>query len=99
MKYTTMRDASNRLVINFNNIPSFLYWWYKRKIIKKYNLKMINSLTKSIDVKFQSFKSDKGNVSLEWDNWSGFSIVSLDNQSENFVLKIAKFLGYPDQSS
>jgi len=100
MIYNQFRNHSGRLVINFSKVPSLLYWWYKRRIIKKFDLKPVTKIVEDLDVKFQTFQSENGyKISLEWDNWSGFLIVSLDEKSENFVLKIANFLGYSDQSN
>lgn len=92
MTYNKFRDSSNRLTINFNNIPSFLYWWYKKKIIKKFNLKQTTALTESIDFNFQTFKSNRGSINIEWDTWSGLSIVAIDSKSEILLLDILRYL-------
>ena len=93
MTYEQLRDNKDRLTINFSKIPSLLYWWYKRRIIKKFDLKAVTSIVEDLDVKFQTFQSENGyKISLEWDTWSGFSIVALNKESEKLVMNILKFM-------
>jgi len=92
MKYNKFRDASNRLTISFDEIPSFLYWWYKRKLVKKFHLVQENKMVKDVDTKFQTFILDGNLINIEWDNWNGFSIVALDKNSEPLLLEFLEYL-------
>jgi len=93
MIYNKFRDNSNRLTIVFSKIPSILYWWYKRKIIKKFQLSIVSDKIRGIDTIFQTFQSKNGYmINIEWDVWSGFSIVALNKESEKLVNDILSFM-------
>ena len=92
MVYSRYRDDQNKATISFPNVPSFLYWWYKKKIIKKFNLQPNTNETNSLDTRFQTFISDGGRVNIEWDTWSGLSIVALDDKTEKLLLDILEYL-------
>jgi len=93
MTYNKFRDNSNRLTIVFSKIPSILYWWYKRKIIKKFQLSTVSDKIRGIDTIFQTFQSKNGDmINIEWDVWSGFSIVALNKESEKLVNDILSFM-------
>ena len=46
-----------------------------------------------LDVAFQEFSSNAGTVSFEWDNWTEFTVVAKDTESEPLVEAIGAFLG------
>ena len=93
MIYYKNKDNQDRQTINFPKIPSFLYWWYKRKIIKNFNLLPITEVTQDLDVKFQTLKSNNGEaINIEWDTWSGFCIVALNKEAEQLILDILEYM-------
>ena len=46
-----------------------------------------------LDVAFQEFSSKAGTVSFEWDNWTEFTVVAKDTESEPLAEAIGAFLG------
>jgi hypothetical protein len=46
-----------------------------------------------LDEVFQQYRSSAGTVSLEWDNWTEFTVVAEDARSETLVQAIGAFLG------
>ena len=42
--------------------------------------------------KLRSYASSQGEVAIDWDNWSGFTVTALDVNSEDLVLDIGRYL-------
>ena len=93
MKYKEYKDASNRLTISLYNCPKILYWWVKRNVKNQFSLKPINNTVEGLNESFQNFESLDGKyISIDWDNWSGFTITALNKKSEEFLLSIGEYL-------
>jgi len=92
MKLAEYRDFSGRLTVAIEDMPSLKYRFVCWRICRNFNLKKSSDYTRGLDEKFQSFSSAHGSVSIDWDNWSGFMVVSLSPASDSLVMKISEWL-------
>ncbi|MEX2497858.1 MAG: hypothetical protein WD397_03160 [Wenzhouxiangellaceae bacterium] len=92
MKYRAYRDESNRATVAIEGCPLILYPYYSWRIKKKFSLKKHGKLLKSLDGRSQNYKVCGHLVSIEWDNWSGFSVVAVESGAEEIVSKIGRYL-------
>ncbi len=89
MIYTKYRDRHDRLVINFEAVPLFLFWWYKKRIVDRFKLRLSgNKVSKTNTTKSQTLESTRGSVKIEWDGCSGLSVIALDRSSDELVMEI-----------
>ena len=86
------RDASERLTFDFSKIQIQDYLKVTKKIVKEFNLEPIGELIQGFDEIFQNYKLNNHLIGLEWDNWSGYSVVARSVESENLAKNIAKFI-------
>lgn len=92
MKYQEYRDASDRLTIGLEGFPSLTYRWAKWKIARKFSLEKTGECVSGASEKFQPYSNASGSVSIEWDNWSGLTVVAIDPDSEQLVTQIGGYL-------
>ncbi|OUS08054.1 hypothetical protein A9Q81_00670 [Gammaproteobacteria bacterium 42_54_T18] len=92
MEVTESRDASDRYTVEIYDLPVWKYSWLKWRLSRIFRLKSRERTIISLDERFQQLGSDEGEVSIEWDIWSGFIVVSIDKYSENLVIKIRDYL-------
>ena len=92
MKIRKYKDASDRLTIAIENMPSITYRFVRWQLCRKFGLKKSGEYTTGLDEKFQEFSSADGTVSIEWDIWSGFTVTALDSDSEVLVEKVGVWL-------
>jgi len=92
MKFTEYRDASNRLTVGVEDLPAWKYRWFKWKIRKAFKLKTKSKTVATFDEKFQELSCKAGEVGIDWDVWSGFTVTSLNNESDSLVKKIQEYL-------
>lgn len=85
-------DASSRLNIEFEEIPYIQYNALSQSIIKHFELKTYSKKSIGFDEIFQEFKHKEAHISLEWDNYSGYTIVAHNTQSHILLQKIAHFI-------
>ena len=85
MKLTKYRDSSGRLAVAIDDMPSLAYRFVRWRLCKEFSLNKAGDYKRGLDSKFQDFSGAEGKVSIEWDNWSGFSVVALDSESEPLV--------------
>jgi hypothetical protein len=71
------RDASGRLTFELSRIPAA----------------QENALvTNGYDIVFQDYRRGEQVVGLEWDNWTGFTVVSKSTSSESLVEEIGAWM-------
>jgi len=92
MKFREYRDASHRLTVSLDRVPSLAYRVVRWKLTRHFNLKKSSPYIKVLEEKFQNFSGDKGNVSIDWDVWSGFVVTALNTESEPLVREIGDYL-------
>lgn len=92
MKITEYRDASDSLTVEIYDIPVWKYSWVKWKLRKKFKLKGKSNTVITFDERFQELLCKEAKVSIDWDIWSGFTVTSLNNESELLVKKIREYL-------
>lgn len=92
MKFSEYRNASNCLTIEVEGMPSLAYRFVRWRLCRQFELTKASDYVKGLDEKFQSFASAQGKVSIDWDNWSGFTVVALDTPSEPLLLNIKSWL-------
>jgi hypothetical protein len=64
-----------------------------RLISRQFHLQPMGAVAVLLDEAFQEYRSKSGAVSLEWDNWTEFTVVAKDAESEPLVQEIGAFLG------
>lgn len=92
MQVTKYRDASNRFTVEISDMPEWKYSWVKWKLKKSFSLKKKTKTIISLDERFQEFYSKTGSISVDWDNWNGFTVTALSKESEHLVQEIQEFL-------
>jgi hypothetical protein len=85
------RDKSDRLVIDFHHIKAGMYSKVTDDIIDKFGLEVVGEKTIGLDEVFQDFSRGDMVLSLEWDNWSGYSINAKSASAEQLVREIASY--------
>ena len=88
-----LRDASGRLCFEMFLVPACSYDAVTQDIAAKFELVFHNSLVSSIlGYAFQDYRSGEHVVGLEWDNWTGFSVVAKTPESEVLLREIGSWL-------
>ena len=87
-----IRDNSGRLTTSAFRFPKLLYRFVAWKIAKKYKLKKSGPLLKGVDELAQIYADQNYNIAIEWDNWTGFTVVALDEDSEELIKEIDSYL-------
>ena len=86
------RNVSNKLTYDFHEIVINDYLCITDAIVKRYKLKKSSQLVHGLDEIFQNFKTGEKVIGLEWDIWSGYTIVAQNAESEDLVKNIAAFV-------
>lgn len=86
------RDNSGRLTTSIFRLPKILYRYVAWRIAKRYGLKKSGSILKGVDEMAQKYANEKYNISIEWDIWSGLTVVALDGNSEGLIEEIDCYL-------
>ena len=86
------RNASNQLTIDFEKVKSTMYSKITQAVIKTFSLKSSSQLTEGLDEVFQNFKLDDAEIGLEWDIWSGYTVVAKNVKAEELVREVATFI-------
>jgi len=92
MKAQKIRDSSQRLSVEIDDLKKSDYHLLTLKISKKFNLMASSKVTHGFDEIFQDYTDKKHTIGLEWDIWSGYIIVTKDKESEELVNKIYDWL-------
>lgn len=87
------RDASGRLTFEMFKVPADSYWAVCGAAATTFHLTPNNALvTDGIDIVFQDYRRGEQIIGLEWDNWTGFTVVAKTTASESLVQEIAVWL-------
>jgi len=88
-----IRDASNRLAYCFDSISPNSYRAITDDVTSSFRLDARTDRVVGLSEVFQEFCSADGQaVGLEWDNWSGYMVVSLEPSSEQLAKEVATFI-------
>jgi hypothetical protein len=86
------RDFSNRVTFDFDSVDADMYTIITQSIVEKFNLKPKNKLLEGVEEIFQDFKIDKAVLGLEWDIWSGYTVVAKNKEAKELVRDVAEFI-------
>jgi hypothetical protein len=86
------RNASNLLTIDFDKIEASKYSKITKEVVKHFNLEENKEIVRGLDVVFHEFKLSKAIISLEWDNWSGYTVTAINVEAEPLARDIAAFI-------
>jgi hypothetical protein len=86
------RDASDRLTFDMAGVPADSYPAFCRGIAEKFQLRPVERGIAGLDEVFRDYGREGLVIGLEWDNWSGFTVVAKSPQAEQLVRQIAAYL-------
>ena len=86
------RDFSGRLTYEINGFPAESYKSQKKALAKKFGLLPIGITVNGPDEAFQTFAKGLKRIGIEWDIWSGFSVVAKSESAEELVKEIGQHL-------
>jgi hypothetical protein len=86
------RDNSGRLVIDFHHIEAGMYSKATDDIVAKFGLEVAGEKMVGLDEVFQDFSRGEMVLSLEWDNWSGYTVNAKSSSAEQLVREIASYI-------
>ncbi len=86
------RDANNRLTYDFSKIEGSSYRKITDAIAKKFDLSVASGEVAGLDEVFQDFKQGSLVVGLEWNIWSGYSVVAKRAIAEPLAQEIASYI-------
>ncbi len=86
------RNFSHQLSFDFAKLSILRYSKITKSVVKKFHLEPANEKTKTFDEVFQDFKIGKSLVGLEWDVWSGYSVVAKNESAESLAREIAFYV-------
>ena len=92
MKISKSRDASDNLTVSIDKMPVFKYRFIRWLICKQFGLKKHSKYVQGLNERFQTFQGEAGQVSIEWDAWSGFIVSAVDKDSETLLEQIHSWL-------
>ncbi len=86
------RNASQRLTIQFFQIEADLYQQMTQLVVSQFQLEPVGEPASGPQERFQEFQHQRKVISLEWDFWSGYTVVAKTESAENLVRKIAAYI-------
>ena len=86
------RDASNRLCYEIHDTDSLQYPELAATVASEFNLIAVGDLITGVDEMFRDYTDGSLCIGLDWDIWSGFSVVAKTPESEPLVESIGAFL-------
>ena len=86
------RDASHRLTFELPKVEAGSYRAICQELEKKFNLRSSSALISGFDEVFQDYSLGSETVGLEWDVWTGFTVVAKTPESEALVKRIGEYL-------
>jgi len=86
------KDNSNRLSFDFDKIEGASYRKITDAVVSKYCLEVASKKIAGFDEVFQDFKKGNEVVGLEWDNWSGYTVVAKSTSAESLAREIAGYI-------
>jgi hypothetical protein len=87
------RNASGRLTFDMFRVPADDYRAVRDALIEAFSLAPNSAkVTNGWDIAFQDFRRGEQVVGLEWDNWTGFTVVAKTPDAEPLVKEMAAWL-------
>jgi hypothetical protein len=87
------RNASNELTFEMFRIPADSYPALCVAVAAAFQLSPENPLvTNGWDVMFRDYRRGEQVIGLEWDNWTGFTVIAKTTNSESLVQEIGAWL-------
>jgi hypothetical protein len=87
------RDASGRLTFEMFRASADSYRAMCSSLVNAFQLVPDTPLVSNgWDIVFQDYRCGEQIVGLEWDNWSGFTVVAKTSETEPLVQEIAAWL-------
>src|SRR5207245_410338 len=87
------RDASGRLTFEMFRAPAGSYRAICEVVAGTFELAPHTApVTNGYDIVFQDYRRGEQILGLEWDNWTGFTVVAKSSASEPLVREIAAWL-------
>ena len=83
-----LRDYSGRLTFEIFDVPGESYDIKKKELAKAFALKRWGFTIHGFDESFQSFRRGKQKISIEWDIWSGLTVVAKNIEAEELISDI-----------
>ena len=91
MKISSQINASGRYTVSMDDVPRVLYRYYVWVIKRRYKLVKMTKRVSTVDQVFQDFQRAGAKISIGWDNWSGLTVSSLDEASDELAMDIEKY--------
>src|SRR5947208_2400630 len=89
---TALPPPNGRLVFEMFRVSSDSYRALCDAIVAAFELVPNSSLVDGWDLIFQDYRNGDHVVGLEWDNWTGFTVIAKNSDSEPLVRDIAAWL-------
>jgi hypothetical protein len=86
------RDNSNRLSFDFDKIEGALYRKVTDTVVSVFCLEVASKKVTGFDEIAQDFKRGSAALGLEWDNWSGYTVVAQTTSAEPLVREISGYI-------
>lgn len=86
------RDASNRLTYDMAHVAVRDYAAVCKELVERCRLVPLEKEIEGPDEIFRDYSRDDATVGLEWDCWSGFTVVAKDARSDPLAREIATYL-------
>ncbi|MBN2712783.1 MAG: hypothetical protein JXR97_10195 [Planctomycetes bacterium] len=85
-------DASGRRVVEVHDLSASRYQEFRDAIVRQFDLQVAGELVQGMDEAFQDFSHNEAILGIEWDIWSGFIVVARNDQAEELLESIGRFL-------
>jgi triphosphoribosyl-dephospho-CoA synthetase len=87
------RTAAGRLAFSLSQAPADCYQSMCHAVATEFKLSPRPGLvTNTFDIVFRDYSRDRFVVSLEWDNWLGFTVVAQTPEAEPLIQEIGAWL-------
>jgi hypothetical protein len=87
------RDASGRLTFEMFRVPADSYRHLSMVLAAMFDLVPEGGpVTNGYDIAFRDYRRGGQVVELAWDNWTGFTVVAMNPDSEPLVQEIGDWL-------
>ncbi len=88
----TQKNFSNHLAIEFFDVSENSYADITQSIVQKFGLISAKKPSNCDDAIFHEFKQNDRDVSLEWDDWSGYVVTAKNHAAKPLAHEIAEFI-------
>ena len=90
-KGSLRRNASQQLTYEISDYWAEGYKVTKKKLAKRFGLFPLGLTIGTPDEVFQTLFRGRKRIGIEWDIWSGFTVVAKNTHSETLVREIAEY--------